>query len=85
MWRERVMFRFPRLNRRWVILINCMGLSCLGSALFLQSTVMAGILQNGYFRGIEQNPIVLLFEAGLTIFGIAYFGYLFVRFIISHK
>ena len=79
------MFRFPKLNRRWVTLINCMGLSCLGSALFLQSIVIAGILQNGYFRGIEQNPIVLLFEAAITIFGITYFGYLFVRFIISHK
>jgi hypothetical protein len=27
----------------------------------------------------------LLFEAGITVFGVAYFGYLFVRFIISHK
>ena len=79
------MFRFPKLNRRWVTLINCMGLSCLGSALFLQSIVIVGILQNGYFRGIEQNLAVLLFEAGITVFGVAYFGYLFVRFIISHR
>ena len=79
------MFRFPRLNQRLVIIINCMGLSCLGSALFLQSIVIAGIFQNGYFRGIEQNLAVLLFEACITVFGVAYFGYLFVRFIISHK
>ena len=79
------MFKLQRISRKWVILINCLGLSCIGSALFLQGTVITGIMQNGYFRGIEQNPIILWFEAGLTIFGIAYFAYLFVRFIISHK
>jgi hypothetical protein len=27
----------------------------------------------------------LLFEACITVFGVAYLGYLFVRFIISHR
>lgn len=79
------MFRLPRINRKLAILVNCMGLSCIGSALFLQGSVITGIIQNGYFRGIEQNPIVLWLEAGLTAFGAAYFAHMFVRFIVSHK
>lgn len=77
--------RFPRLGQKWAVLANCIGLSCVGSALFLQCIVLGGILQNGYFRGIEQNPIVLWFEIVLTVFGVTYFGYLFVRFIWLHR
>ncbi len=59
-----------------------MGLSCLGSALLLQGTVIVNILQKGYFRGIEQNPTILWFEAFLTVFGAAYLVYLCTRFLI---
>lgn len=81
--RKRSMLGASELRRRLINFINCVGLGCLGSALFLQSIVITSILQNGYFRGIEQNPIVLGVEAGLMIFGIIYFVRLYVRFMIS--
>ena len=79
------MFGYPRVNKKLSVLLNCVGLSCIGSALILQSSVITEILKNGYFRGIEQNLFVLWLEAGLTAFGIVYFAYIFARFMLSHK
>ncbi len=79
------MFEFKSFSRRWKVLINCAGLSCLGSALLLQTIVIASILQNGYFRGIEKNPAILLLEAFLTAFGAVYLVYLYVHFIYDAK
>jgi hypothetical protein len=79
------MLALPRLGRKLSIFVNCLGLSCIGSALILQTTVITGILRNGYFRGIEQNLVVLWLEAILTAFGVAYFSYMFVRFLFSNK
>jgi hypothetical protein len=73
------------VKRKLRVLVHGLGLSSLGSALFLQSIVFASILQNGYFRGIEQNHIILTSEIALTGFAIAYFGYMFIRFVFSNK
>ena len=75
----------PNVGRKWRVLIHGLGLSSLGSALFLQATVFTGILQNGYFRGVEQNSAILYTEIGMTSFAVAYFGYMFLRFIISNR
>ncbi len=69
------------LPRKLRIIVHALGLSSVGSALFLQTTVFAGIARNGYFRGIENNNFVLWTEIGLTSIAIAYFGYLLIRFI----
>ncbi len=75
----------PSLPRKIRLLIHGLGLSSLGSALFLQSTVLMSIIQKGYFRGVEQNPIILSAEFFLTGLAIAYFCYMFIRFILSSK
>lgn len=75
----------PSVGRKWRVLAHGLGLSSLGSALFLQATVFTGILQNGYFRGLEQNSTILYSEIGMTGFAIAYFGYIFLRFIVSNR
>ena len=62
-------------------LFHAIGLSCLGSALFLQTTVFMNIAQKGYFLGIENNKIIFSSEIGLTVFALAYFGYVAIHFI----
>ena len=79
------MASLPRIGGKWNTILHGLGLSSLGSALFLQATVFSGILQNGYFRGVEQNPMILYSEIALTAFAIAYFGYMFLRFVFSTK
>ncbi len=65
------------------LLFHSLGLSSIGAALILQSQVLAGIFENGYFMGIEENLAVLSLEALLTGFAVLYFGYLFWRFVLS--
>ena len=72
-------------KRKLSVLVHGIGLSSLGSALFLQSVVFSSILQNGYFRGIEQNHFILNSEIALTGCAIAYFAYMFIRFIFSNR
>jgi hypothetical protein len=71
----------PRIPRKLRFLVHGLGLSSLGGALFLQSTVFTSILKNGYFRGIEQNHVILYSEIAVTGFAIAYFTYMLIRFI----
>jgi hypothetical protein len=71
----------PNVHSKLRLVIHGLGLSSLGSALFLQITVFTSILQKGYFRGIEHNPIILNSEIALTSVAIAYFGYLFMYFV----
>jgi hypothetical protein len=59
-----------------------MGLSSLGAALYLQSSVINGIVLQGYFRGIENNFAILSFEVFLEAFAVVYFVYLFWRFVL---
>jgi hypothetical protein len=70
-------------SRTLQVLFHSLGLSCLGGALFLQTIVFADILTQGYFRAVEQNPLVLSFEVTLTFFALAYFIHVYLRFIRS--
>ena len=73
-------------RNRWLrLLFHGSGLGSLGAALFLQSSVFAGLVRQGYFLGVEQSLVTLSFEIGLTAFGVAYFVYLFLRFVFSFK
>ena len=72
-------------DRRIRVLIHTLGLSCIGGAIFLQILVFSDILQHGYFRAIENNPAVLMFEVGLTAFALIYFIYIYQRFVRSIK
>ncbi len=66
-------------------MVHGLGLSSLGSALFLQCLVFFSIKQNGYFRGMEQNGLLLNAEIALTAFAIGYFIYLFFRFVLNNR
>jgi hypothetical protein len=67
------------------MLLHGLGLSSLGSALILQSTVFTAIFSNGYFRAVEQNQTILSAEIALTGFAVIYFIYVVARFIRSDK
>ena len=82
---EMASLSMPMIGRKWRAAVHALGLCSVGSALFLQSTVFTSILQNGYFRGIENNPAILYSEIGLTGLAITYFGYLFLRFVFSAR
>ncbi len=73
----------PNMHPKLRLIMHGLGLSSIGSALFLQTTVFTSILQNGYFRGIENNQIILNSEIALTGVAIAYFGYMFIRFVFN--
>ena len=55
-----------------------MGLSCLGGAVFLQILVFKDIVQQGYFMGIEKNPVILQLEVALTFFAVVYLIHLYI-------
>ena len=75
----------PSINKKWRFLMHGIGLSSIGSAIFLQSTVFTSILQNGYFRGIEQNFLILSSEIALTGVAIAYFAYIAIKVLFSNN
>lgn len=49
----------------------------------MQILVFKDIVQQGYFFGVEQNPLIRQFELGLTIFALIYLVYLYVSMIRS--
>jgi len=65
------------------MLIHCLGLSCLGGAVFLQILVLTDILQHGYFMAVENNPAILTFEMIMAFFALVYFIYVYRCFIRS--
>ena len=71
----------PKLSHRINLIIHSLGLSCLGGAIFLQILVFTNILMQGYFRAIETNQSILLFEITLTAFTAAYFVYIYQKVI----
>ena len=71
----------PKLNHRVSLLINSLGLSCLGGAIFLQVLVFANILSQGYFRAVETNASILAIELTLTAFTAFYFIYIYQKII----
>ena len=78
-------FTPPRISKKIQILIHGIGLSSLGSAILLQSTVFTSILQNGYFRGAENSMPILIGEIGLTGCAIAYFSYIALKFVFATR
>ena len=66
------------------LLINSLGLSCLGGAIFLQILVFSNILQQGYFRAVETNSVILAGEIALTAFSAVYFVYVYQRVIRTY-
>lgn len=74
-----------KLDRRLLLFIHSLGLSCLGGAIFLQILVFTDILQHGYFMAVENNSVILAFEIALTFFAFIYFIYMYQRFIRSIK
>jgi NhaP-type Na+/H+ or K+/H+ antiporter len=78
-------FKPLRVSKKFQILIHGIGLSSLGSAILLQSTVFTSILQNGYFRGAESSTPILIVEIGLTGCAIAYFSYIALKFVFATR
>jgi hypothetical protein len=68
-----------KLHHRISLLIHSLGLSCLGVTIFLQILVFASILQEGYFRAVENNPCILSLELVLTAFTTVYFIFLYQK------
>ncbi len=79
------MASLPKMGRKWGTFLHSIGLSSIGGALFLQITVFSNIAKYGYFRGIEQNQVVLTAEIALTAFAVTYFAYMFLRFLWSQR
>ena len=71
----------PKLNHKLSLVLNSLGLSCIGGAIFLQILVFSNILLQGYFRAIETNLTILMLEISLTVFSAAYFIYLYQKII----
>lgn len=70
-----------KADRRLRQFLHCLGFSCLGGAIFLQVLVFSGIALQGHFYAVEQNPLILSLEVGLTVFSFIYFLYVYQRFI----
>ncbi len=51
--------------------------------MILQTLVFTDIVQQGSFTGVEKNPWILSLEVALTAFALAYFIYIYQRFIRS--
>ena len=60
------------------LVFHSIGLSCLGGAVFLQILVFKDIVQQGYFMGIEKNPVILQLEVALTVFAVVYLIHLYI-------
>jgi hypothetical protein len=56
-----------------------------GGAIFLQMLMFTDILEQGYFRAIEQNAVILWSEIFLTVFALVYFVYTYARFVLSTR
>jgi hypothetical protein len=72
-------------NRRIHVAFHCLGLSCIGGAIFLQITAFSSIIFKGYFKAVEANPAVLACETVLTAFALIYFIYIYQQLIRSVK
>jgi hypothetical protein len=74
-----------RLGHRVLQVFHGFGLSCLAGAVVLQMLVFFDIGQKGYFFAVESNGSILSAELLLSCFSVAYFGYMYLRFIRSLK
>jgi hypothetical protein len=83
--KSKMTFTSLRTSKKIQMLIHGIGISSLGSAILLQSTVFTSILQNGYFRGVENNTPILVGEIALTGCAIAYFSYIALKFVFASR
>jgi len=60
-----------------------LGISCLAGAVSLQLLVFFDIASKGFFMGVEQDPLLLGAEIGITIFSVIYLSYLSISKIRS--
>jgi hypothetical protein len=65
------------LKRRINVVFHGLGLSCIGGAIFLQILAFSSILYQGYFKAVENNPMILSSEIILTAFALIYFIYIY--------
>ena len=56
---------------------HVLGLSCLGSAVFLMAYVFYHIVLYGGIVCVEPNVLMVACELGMTIQAVVYFGYIF--------
>jgi hypothetical protein len=78
------MMESAQVLHRIHLLLDTLGLSCLGGAIFLQIIVFITIMQQGYFRAVENNPTILGLEITLTGFSATYFLYLYQKTLRSN-
>ena len=71
------------ISRRLRWLIDILGFSCIGAAIFLQILIFVNIALQSYFYAIEPNPIILSIEVILTIFAFIYFVRIYKWFLDS--
>ena len=67
------------------VLVHTVGLSCLFGAVLLEVLTFWGIAMEGFFLAVEGNSLILGFEVGLTVCGVCYLVFLWLRFLHSIK
>jgi hypothetical protein len=66
-----------------LLTFHCIGISCLAGAVFLQVLVFMDIASQGFFMGVEKNPLILNAEIAVTIFCVVYLLYVSISRISS--
>ena len=56
---------------------HILGLSCLGSAVFLMVYVFYHVVLYGGIICVESNLFIVGVETGMTVLAVVYFGYIF--------
>ncbi|MGD0996523.1 MAG: hypothetical protein ABR909_13505 [Candidatus Bathyarchaeia archaeon] len=62
---------------------HSIGISCLAGAVFLQVLVFMDIASQGFFMGVEKNPLILYSELAITFFCVIYLLHLSISRILS--
>lgn len=63
---------------------HVLGLSCLGSAVFLMVYIFYHVALYGGIICIEQNLFIVTCEVGMTALAVIYFSYVFSKTLIRH-
>ncbi len=66
-----------------LLAFHCIGISCLAGAVFLQVIVLMDITTQGFFFGVEKNPLILNTEIAVAFFCVFYLLYLSISKIRS--
>jgi len=65
-------------------IFHVLGLSCLGSAVFLMVYVFYHVALYGGIICIEPNLFIVAWEVGMTALAVVYFGYVFSKTLMKH-